>query len=388
MINLQRSIRVRTFKTEATVAVGRDRPEFLAVARLAADLRHPIGGRDIARELLGNLPEQVGWRVLERALALGLLEREGHRGPATLSDSGRTMLEHGAVLVPEEGVWRFYLVEDALVSSPLVHVRRLDADHAKAERDRLYKRGRGDRPEPGRRPPRTLTDMERILLRSVTDGSGFEVRDLGERGEEGPSGELVVSLQWTPGQAPRVWLRGRLPSEEGGRAESVDMALPIPAGLEVLSYDDVWFALVSSAAGVRQEHLMDWQQRAGALVLPTNMERWPTAVRRSFMTDLQVPAVSVGEIGQFDTTRLEGVPLVAESDAAAQQWAEWLLWDGISAYVVPSDIDRARHAVRGQFPLHRPNLPDANELLRRARSAPQDRTARFILAPADLGLWS
>ncbi|MCB9661723.1 MAG: hypothetical protein R3B40_15655 [Polyangiales bacterium] len=166
------------------------------------------------------------------------------------------------------------------------------------------------------------------------------------------------------------------------------MALPIPAGLEVLSYDDVWFALVSSAAGVRQEHLMDWQQRAGALVLPTNMERWPTAVRRSFMTDLQVPAVSVGEIGQFDTTRLEGVPLVAESDAAAQQWAEWLLWDGISAYVVPSDIDRARHAVRGQFPLHRPNLPDANELLRRARSAPQDRTARFILAPADLGLWS
>ena len=43
MIRLTRSISVSSFDVEATVAVGRNRPEFLAVARLAADLGRPIG---------------------------------------------------------------------------------------------------------------------------------------------------------------------------------------------------------------------------------------------------------------------------------------------------------------------------------------------------------
>ncbi len=389
MIRLQRTILVRTFEAEATVAVGRDRPEFLAVARLAADLGHPIGGRDISRELLGNLPEQVGWRVLDRALALGLLEREGLRGPASLSESGRAMLEQGAVLVPEEGVWRFYLVDDPLVAAPLLHVQRLDADHAKAERDRLYKRGRGERPESGQRPPRLLTNTIRQLLRSVSEGKGFELRDLGERGEEGPRGELTLLLTWAPGKDVQVALRGRLPSGDGGdKPRSVDAPLVVPSVLDALTYEEAWALLVSRATQVREDVLYAWMDRAGTPVLPTRMGDWPDGVRRSFMADLKVPQFQVDDLGPFDATRLEGVPLVADSDPAAQEWAEWLLWDRIATYVVPSDIEGLRREVAGRFPLHRPRLPDADALLRRAKSEPQDRTSRFLLAPADLGLWS
>ena len=43
MIRLQRTVQIHSFEAEAIVAIGRDRPEFLAVARLAADLGHPIG---------------------------------------------------------------------------------------------------------------------------------------------------------------------------------------------------------------------------------------------------------------------------------------------------------------------------------------------------------
>lgn len=389
MIRLQRTIQVQSFEAEATVAVGRDRPEFLAVARLAADLRHPIGGRDISRELLGNLPEQVGWRVLERAVALGLLERQDHRGPAVLSESGRTMLEEGAVLVPEEGVWRFFLAEDPLVDAPLVHAQRLDAEYAKAERDRLYKRDRGDRPEPGQRPPRLLGGQDHGLRRSVVDGRSFELRDLGERGEEGPSGELVLALQWSPGEAPKLSLRGRLQGgDDRAKGPSVDSPLSIPPVLADFSYEELWATLVARATRVHEDQLYQWMDRAGVPVLPARMDSLSEAVRRSFMVDLQVPAFSLDELGSFDATRLEGVPLVAESDGAAQEWAEWLLWDGIHAYVVPSDIERIRRDVTGKFPLHRPRLSDPAALLHRARSSPRERTARFLLAPADLGLWS
>ena len=389
MIQLYRDIQVRTFEAEATVAVGRDRPEFLAVARLAADLGYPIGGQDISRELLGNLPVQVGWRVLERALALGLLEREGHKGPAQLSPSGRLMLEQGAVLVPEEGVWRFHLVDDPLVLVPLVHVERIDADHAKDERNRLYGRQRGDRPEQGLRPPPILSERVNELLRSAHDGSAFELRDLGERGQEGPAGSLRLSLRWASNGAPVVKLNGTLPSaEEGPHPSGVDATLPAAPALSKLAYPTLLVALIQRAAGVDGNTLVDWMNRASVPVLPTTMARWPEAVRRSFQCDLQVPATTLDEIGSFEPSELGGVPLVAASDAAAQEWAEWLLWNGIATYVIPNDIDELSRKIAGQFPLHRPRLPDAQELLARARSQPNESTSRFLLTPADLGLWS
>ncbi len=388
MIQLHRAIQVRTFETEATVAVGRDRPEFLAVARLAADLGQPIGGRDISRELLGNLPVQVGWRVLDRALSMGLLERDGHRGPASLSASGRAMLEQGAVLVPEEGVWRFHLVEDPLVANALLHAERLDAEHAKAERDRLYKRQRGDRPEQGRRPPRVLASQLQTLLMSVADGAGFEVRDLGERGEEGPRGSLRLTLRWSPGDSPVVALGGRLAGDDGRSGARVDAGLALASVLAELDYDELWATLVERATGVDGQSLFDWMDRAGVPVLPTTMEGWSRAVRRSFQADLEIPAVSLDDLGAFEPSKLEAVPLVAESDAGAQQWAEWLLWDAIDGYAVPKTIDDLRGSVAAKFPLQRPRLPDAEQLLDRARSSPRERTSRFLLTPADLGLWS
>lgn len=388
MIQLQRRVLVRTFDIEATVAVARDRPEFLAVARLAADLGRPIGGRDISRELLGNLPIQVGWRVLERAVSMGLLERDGHRGPARLSASGRAMLEQGAVLVPQEGVWRFHLVQDPLVPNELVHAERRDPGKAKAERDRLYKRQRGDRPERGRRPPRVLSSQIQTLQMSVADGGAFEVRDLGERGEDGPRGSVVLTLRWSPGGSPVVGLRGHLPGQEPPSGVSVDARLPLASVLAELDYDELWATLVEVATGVDGQSLLEWMDLAGAPVLPTTMEEWPPAARRSFQVDLEVPPVLLDELGEFEPSTLEAVKLVAESDAAAQEWAEWLLWDAIDGYVVPKTIDELRGAIAARFPLHRPRLPDARQLRDRALSSPRERTSRFILAPADLGLWS
>ena len=47
MIQLQRQVQVSTFDAEATVAVGKDRPEFLAVALSLIHILYPPRNRKI-----------------------------------------------------------------------------------------------------------------------------------------------------------------------------------------------------------------------------------------------------------------------------------------------------------------------------------------------------
>ena len=61
------------------------------------------------------------WKLLE--------QREG-RGPASLSEAGRTMLEGGFVLTPEEGVWRLFWIDDPLILSPMTHAVRIEVESA------------------------------------------------------------------------------------------------------------------------------------------------------------------------------------------------------------------------------------------------------------------
>lgn len=154
MIQLKRSISVKCFESQATVAVGRQRPEFLAIAQLAADFGRPINAQDIHHELLRNCPEAVVRQVHKRSVDLGLLESVEQAGYAQLSSAGEQALQVGQVLVPEEGVWRFYLANDRLLPHRLLHVHRLETDSAHRSRDDNRKSAESpDRSE----PPRCLT---------------------------------------------------------------------------------------------------------------------------------------------------------------------------------------------------------------------------------------
>ena len=66
MIRLTRSVPVSAFDVVSTVAVGRKRPELLAVAKLAADLRRPIRAADVLRELT-----EFTQRIMDKIVALG-----------------------------------------------------------------------------------------------------------------------------------------------------------------------------------------------------------------------------------------------------------------------------------------------------------------------------
>jgi hypothetical protein len=388
MIRLTRSVDVSTFDTEATVAVGRDRPEFLAVARLAADLARPIGARDVLRELLGARPEVLGLRVIERCVGLGLLERLSKDSDATLSEAGRLALEHGEVLVPEEGIWRFFVIDDPLVPSALVHAQRLEAESVRQERAAAKDaRTRGERRLQSERPPEILHRCSGASPReSVQNGHLFQLGEIAESGAAGPSGELRLVFTWSA--EPSIRLSGRLPLDgDGVNAKPIDAGVPLPEIVARLSRERLWRSLVTQATQVPGFELERWQAIAGKPVVPADFPSLPAAARHSFRQGLEVPAMNLVELGHFEPTTLNDVELVPASDSDAQAWLGWLQWEAVNDYVTRALLEKQGNEQRARFLHHRPRALSASELLAKAR-ADRDERSWFLLGPSDLGLWS
>ena len=386
MIRLTRSVVVSSFDAQATVAVGRDRPEFLAVARLAADLGRPIGARDVLRELLGARPEVLGWRVIERCVDLGLLQRAGKDNDAALSEAGRLALEHGEVLVPEEGIWRFFVVDDPLVPGSLVHAQRLAPEPVRKEREAAKVRPRGERPQVNRPPACLRGCLRQAPLESIQNGHLFQLSELAESGATGPTGELRLTLAWDA--EPSIRLSGRLPLDgEGTNPKPIDARVSIPGVVTRLSHEALWRSLVTRATQVSGAELLRWQAIAGKPVVPVPFPSLPAAARLAFRRDIEVPAPELGELGRFETTVLKDVDLVPAADRDAQAWLAWLQWEAITDYVTPRSLEEQGREQRSRFPHHCPTALSALELLARARTE-RDERSWFLLGPSDLGLWS
>lgn len=390
MIHLWRTVAVRTFDAEATIALGRNRPELLAVARLAADAGRPIMARDVARELLAGVPDHVGRLVIERAVHVGLLVPHD-RGVASLSDSGRTALENGKVLVPEEGAFRLYYADDPLLPIGLLHVSPLRLPNAPDARKSMREARDGGQRIIEQPVPRTLgTFGPGGVLFSAVNRAPFEVVVAPKVGLVGPQTSLRLDLRWPADEAPRVQLSGELPAPGPDDPPlAVDVTVNASDAIGDLGYDEVWCGLVSHATGVSDGALQQWHRRTQRRVLPVAFRDASEAARRAFTQDLEVPGVDYEGLGSFEPTRIQKVDLVPASDSDAQEWCHWLQWDAVGhGYATPSVLEAAAATARARFPNHAPRPLTPNELLARAMSSRTDRRSWNLLAPADLGLWS
>lgn len=391
MIRLSRTIPINCFDVEATVAVGRQRPEFLAVAQLAADLKRPISSRDVLRELLGPRPEVLGRRVIERCIALGLLNSTDSRNSeAELSEAGALALEHGEVLVPEEGVWRFYLVDDPLVLNKLLHAERLESDSVKKERDAAKNaRDRGDRKIRSERPPEILSSCCGDLpSKSAHHGQLFQLTELAKSGASGPKGSLKLNLTWDRDSDAMLNLTGTLPSDSQVRnPRSVDVNIELPEVFDDLDYQTVWTNLASLSTDTPLEELDEWFSTAGEPVIPLAFDAMSANEHKGFRRDVAVPASKWKQLGAFDATNLENTLIVPASDTDAQVWLEWLHWNSINDYVTPRQIEELGKDQLARFPYHKPRPLSPSALLAQALTTRNERSF-FLLAPSDLGLWS
>ncbi len=385
MIHLKRKIKVSSFDAAATVARGQNRPEFLAVARLAADLNRPIGAHDVLRELLGNLPETVGWRVIERSIALGLLEREGSKGAAALTDMGRNALEHNTVLVPEEATWRFFYTVDPLVPDVLIHALRLPESSA-------YESKKQNPPDSVFIPKPLQACCSAVPRLSVCDQQLFRLTELAptKRGAPGPDSELDIELMWESSHpAPRIHLSGSLGKRDS--AISVKTDLQVPEVVQEWSWDGMHLDLLQQASDVSWEELDEWAEKNnGDAIVPCVFNTLKPHARQAFMQDFKVSSPCLDGLGAaFLDTTLKNIRLTPASAADAQEWLEWLQWEAISDHAIPEQLNKTGEVLRKKFPFHTPEPTTPQALLNQARTqVTRDEKAWFLMTPADLGLWS
>ena len=388
MIRLHRTISVASFDVVATVATGRDRPEWLAVARLAADLG-PIDGAAIVREL--GLPSPVGGRVLDRCVAIGLLAREGIRGPAALSELGRKALESGEVLVPEEGTWRIHTCDDPLIDDPILHVARLPESRAQPDRQQSKGEAKPAQAIPQQTPARLMGSRGRMWKSIAKQGPRFEVREVGQRGLSGPDHRLKLEVVWEPGEVADLRTSGTWAQAEPGKDAKVEISiegsLGLPSVFATRRYDDLWSYLVSLGADVDREEVQVAMRRTNRRVAPRRFGDLTGGQRRAMRSDLEVPSFWLDAIGQFEPSRLTDVELVPLTDEDAQRWAEWRLWNQLDDYVTRARLDQLADEAIQPFRGYRVVIPSPEHWLDEAQKNPGDPKSRFIFAPADLGLW-
>ncbi len=392
MIHLWRTIQVQSFDAEATIALGRDRPELLAVARLAADAHRPITGDDIARELLGSLPAYVGQNVLDRCVTLGLLTPSPDGRSAVITERGALGLEHGKVLLAEEGIFRFHYASDPLLPSPLLHVSRLRSQSARETKDQLKAmKVAGQRPSQGARVPSALAALApEVVFQSVVNRSLFEVRSAPTLGDTGKESTLRVDLRWGPDAAPTLHLTGELlPPADTVAPLNVDFRHDGDSALGGYSYADLWCQLVGAAERLPPSTLMQWRGATERSVLPLPFQRLAEESRRTFSKSVAIPALRVGSLGDFQPAQIHEVEVVPASATDAQAWCDWLQWDELArGYATPETLVASAASVGARFRDHRVQPRDPADLLRRARQDRTDPRAWHVLAPADLGLWS
>lgn len=385
MIHLKRKIKVSSFDMAATVARGQARPEFLAVARLAADLNRPIGARDVLRELLGGLPETVGWRVIERSIALGLLEREGCQGAAGLTEMGRNALEYNTVLVPEEATWRFFYTDDPLLPDVLIHALRLPESSA-------YESKKQNSPDSVFIPKPLQACCSAAPRLSVCDQQLFQLTELAptKRGTLGPVSELNIELMWESSlPSPRIHLSGSL--GERNAAISVKTDLPVPEVVKEWNWLNMYLNLLQQASGVPEDELWEWlKKNNGNATVPHVFNALKPHARQAFMQDFKVSSPRLEGLGAaFQETTLKDIKLVPASAADAQKWLGWLQWEAIRNHAIPEQLQKIGEVLRKKFPFHTPEPATPQALLNQARTqVPRDEQAWFLMTPADLGLWS
>ena len=385
MIKLKRKVECKTFDVKATIAVGRDRPEFLAVALLAHDLDRSIDGEDLSGHLFGDIFE-LGERVLERSVSIGLLEwsEESNdswrfaRRSAHLSQVGKKAIEQEKILISEEGVWRFYYLDDPLIRDRLIHFEHLNVPQAWEERRNLHQ---------GRRQPDNSVPTPEFLKRhqdhtftSVVDGTPFMLQNISKEGANLSSESLNLDVKIVPDSRLDTTLTS--PSRRGSSLQ-VNRNFDPPKNLSSVTYEKVWMELATQGGGAKP-------RKYGAnLVVPVRFDEIDEAARNSMHKDIQVPNPDLNnlELGCFETTKLKGARIEPDTDEDAQQWARWLLLNGLDDYKTPQLIRKDEQEIHKRFPNHQIQLIDAEDLLQDACACTDKTWSRFLLAPYDLNLW-
>jgi hypothetical protein len=352
--------------------------------RLGLDARAEMLCDAAAKGPLPTLPKIVGVRLAQICEELGLLRREGDR-VSRLTPEGDRVVAGGEprVYVPELGAWSLFFAEDPLLAQPLLRVETWEEPSAFDEqRERRDRRNKGDRENGSNRRFERVPDSlaalcdphnERAPLALPASKDGRPLRVVGLESNVEPvktPDSVTLELSFEPGDSVgRLALRGAVSGKR------VDQALPAPVGV---SHERVLFELLGSKGA----HPF-WNSQTRKLRVP--FKQLHDGHRKSFLYEMTFRAPQIPELGRFEDTTVNNIPIEPSTGADAQRWFEWLLADRLREPQWPDLFAKSTAELRGHFPAFPIQIPEQRDFADSLRGADRPNAAYWHLrAPLDL----
>ncbi|HRI70213.1 MAG TPA: hypothetical protein PK156_38545 [Polyangium sp.] len=389
-IVLRRKVNVFQVNVVAKVAFAQTRvAEHAVVVWVAERLAQNQSARiedlcsaDAKGPLVGLAPV-VARRMVQVCQELGLLTHDRNREfVLALSEEGRRVAasREPRIFVPQLGTWTLYWSNESLLDHPLlgIEVFREPSSHDE-DKARKQARDRGERP-----PQRQLGEVPKPIaavrdeqsnrppLTLPAGGEPIRVMMIEPRAEFGPTTSSALSIEVTfepnateGARALRGSLNGKqiefpLSSIRGQQHERVfgEMLRSIGA--------DTWW-------NVQTRKL----QASFSQLAPHHLT--------SFLRELKFKTPEIRNLGRFEDTVVDKVPIEPATFEDAQHWFEWLLKYHVQKTQWPEVYEQGAIEIMNRFPGFRLHVPRQDTFAQSVRRDQRPPAAYWRLqAPLDL----
>ena len=372
-VKLSRSLSVMVFDAKMQISRPQKRPDLMAILYRAQENRKGTNAVDLRKHLLNGRPDRVGQTLLKRCEDLGLLQRcdeeDGEKAynelPSpkalfVLTPEGEETIREQEVFMPEAGRFRVWVTDD-----PLLEANRLIYINPVREENPAWKGSDKEKD--------TLTDLPPL----ITDLQGNVVVVLGydhvqqrvridEISRQGIKVDSKVSVMadWIVSDTavPSLSVRGKpeLFSAQSAKRELEMFELNIRLPPPQYPWETVWNQLLGKS-------IHEWVKGSRGNVLLTDFADSSLSDKEklTMKRTLKFRKPSFHELGSFDDTQVDGIPLAPRTDKDAQEWGEWMLEQMVVHHIQGEDYRELVREVRDLFPDNKLILPDQPTLARR-----------------------
>ncbi len=344
-LTLQSELSVRCIAVFAEMAWMERRPELGQLCRAACD--SGLLDRDAIEAVLPGIPDQGVDHLLNACLEWGLCDDQFH-----LTHLGERLAETDEAPIPEQGLYKMWIIDDPAVGCQILAVERLSSSWDLRFED----------PHPLKNPPPCHQ-----VFTSVIDDRKFMVRGFPANHDELECLEMPTEAHC---QLLRVYdfeqerqqtlLTGQIEAPLGRGLCPIQQA-PEERSMPLFHWVEHW------DFGTQGE----WDPKHHWLAVPlsTLSDREKDHFEKTITLDL----IEIPEQGIFENVTLESVPLGPQSAAAAQVWA----MDCFDRALAKNGSPLSYSAICALFdrftvgtplePFH-PKMPSKEELLQKAQA--------------------
>ncbi len=375
-VKLSRHLTVMVFDAKMQISRPQKRPDLTAILYRARENGKGTNAIDLCKHLLNGRPDRVGQTLLKRCEELGLLQRADDEraydelpSPETYfvpTPEGEEAIRQHEVFMPEAGRFRIWVTND-----PLLAANRLISINPVSEENPARKGTDTETTLPEDLPPLITSLQGQIVVVPGNNHAQQRVR-IDEISEQGIKVDSKVSVMadWIVSDTAIATLSvsGNL-----GVFKLNNHQLPPPP----YPWEKVWNQLLGKS-------IHEWVKGSRGNVLLTDFadsslsDKEKLTIKRT----LKFRKPSFHELGSFDDTQVDGIPLAPRTDKDAWEWAEWMLEQMVVHHIQGKEYQELVREVQDLFPDNKLILPDQPTLARRI--AERERRLNKELGPSRL----